>query len=339
MSGFGAAEWSRRQLLRAGVVLGAGTGLGGCGVTTRDEETDGVTARFPERPVEWVVPFAAGGSTDLIARTLAQGLEDPLGQPVVVVNREGAGGAVGTKEVISGTPDGYRMAFPPSSLFAITPYLQQSATRIPIESLRIVTGLTVENLCLLVHEDSKYATVEDLLADRTATIRFAHSGVGTGSYLSQVLFFQQAGIAATHVPFGGTGPAVTALVDRQVDVAASHLGESRKQVAAGKLRRLVLFTEQRSPLLLEVPTAKEKGIDVVVDQMRFVAVPPQVSGKVTAVLVRAFADATQATAYDKFLAENFIDRRELPGPELTRKIKADRERYRAALARFGIRAV
>lgn len=328
---------SRRNVLRAGFGLGAGALLGGCAVK-KEDSTQASGAKFPERALEWVVPFAAGGSTDLIARMLAKSLEKPFGQPVVVVNKTGAAGAVGTKEVISGNPDGYRMVFPPSSLFAITPYLQQSATNIPLDDLRIISGLTVESICLLVHKDSKYQSIDDLLNDKSAKIKFAHSGVGTGSYLSQLLFFKQVGIAATDVPFDGTGPAVTALMGKQVDVVASHLAESRKQVAAGDLRRLAVFTEQRTPLLPDVPTAKEKGVDIVVDQMRFVAVPPKVSDEVATVLANGFAEAVKSTEYDAFLTENLIERRELAGADLTARIKADSERYKAALANAGIAA-
>jgi tripartite-type tricarboxylate transporter receptor subunit TctC len=331
-------EISRRNVLRAGLGLGSGLVLAGCGVRggREDSGSQGGRSKFPERSVEWVVPFSAGGSTDLIARMLAKTLEKPLGQPVVVVNKEGAAGAVGTKEVISGPPDGYRMAFPPSSLFAITPHLQASATNISFDEMRIITGLTVENICLLVQKDSKYRTVDDVLADKGARLKFGHSGVGTGLYLAQTLFFKQAGIQATDVPFGGTGPSLTALLGRQVDIGASHLAESHKQVAAGDLRRLVLFTEERSPLIKDLPTAREKGIDVVVDQMRFIVVPPKTPDNVAKILADAFKEAVKSPEYEKFITDNYIERRELDGPALTARIKADSERYKAALAKHGI---
>jgi tripartite-type tricarboxylate transporter receptor subunit TctC len=331
---------SRRAMIRTGLGLGSGLLLAGCGVRggREDSGTDTAGAKFPERNVEWVVPFAAGGSTDLIARMLAKTLEKPLGQTVVVVNKEGAAGAVGTKDVIGGAPDGYRMAFPPSSLFAITPHLQASATRIGFEEMRIVTGLTVENICLLVQRDSKYRTVDDVLADKGAKLKFGHSGVGTGLYLAQTLFFKQAGIQATDVPFGGTGPSLTALLGKQVDIGASHLAESHKQVASGDLRRLVMFTEERSPLVKDLPTAREKGVNVVVDQMRFVVVPPKTPDKVAKVLADAFSQAAKSPEYEKFITDNYIERRELDGPALTERIKADSERYKAALAKHGIGA-
>jgi tripartite-type tricarboxylate transporter receptor subunit TctC len=325
---------SRRDILRTGLGLGAAAFLTGCSV--KKEEPGQTGTNFPTRPIEWVVPFAPGGSTDLIARQMAKSLEKPLKQPVVVINKDGAAGAVGTKDVISGQPDGYRMVFPPSSLFAITPHLQQSATKIGLDELRIITGLTVENICLLVHKDSKYKTIDDLLNDKGAKLTYGHSGVGTGLYLAQTLFFKGAGYSATDVPFGGTGPSITALLGKQVDIGASHLAETHKQVATGELRRLAMFTEQRSPLIPDLPTMKEKGFNIVVDQMRFVAVPPKVPDDVAGVLANAFKEAVKTPEHEKFLKDNYIERRELPGPELTKQIQADSDRYKAALTALGI---
>ncbi|HZM77226.1 MAG TPA: tripartite tricarboxylate transporter substrate-binding protein [Candidatus Limnocylindrales bacterium] len=326
---------SRRDILRTGFGVGAAAFLAGCSVK-KDEPGKSGTTNFPTRPIEWVVPFAPGGSTDLIARQMAKSLEKPLKQQVVVVNKDGAAGAVGTKDVISGQPDGYKMVFSPSSLFAITPHLQQSATKIGLEELRIITGLTVENICLLVQKDSKYKTLDDLLNDKGATLKYGHSGVGTGLYLAQTLFYKQAGFNATDVPFGGTGPSITALLGKQVDIGASHLAETHKQVATGELRRLAMFTAERTPLLPDVPTMKEKGFNVVVDQMRFVAVPPKVPDEIANVLANAFKEAVKTPEHEKFIKDNYIERRELPGPELTKQIQADSERYKAALAAVGI---
>lgn len=325
---------SRRGML-TGVGLGAAAYISGCSVKTEQPSQQGTT-NFPTRAVEWVVPFAPGGSTDLIARQLAKSLEKPLKHPVNVINKDGAAGAVGTRDVIDGPPDGYKMVFSPSSLFAITPHLQQSATKISLDQLRIVTGLTVENICLLVHKDSKYKTIDDLLNDKGAKLNFGHSGVGTGLYLAQTLFYKQAGFNATDVPFGGTGPSITALLGKQVDIGASHLAETHKQVASGELRRLAMFTAERTPLLPDVPTMKEKGFNIVVDQMRFVAVPPKTPDDVAAVLANAFKEAVATPEHDKFLKDNFIERREMSGPELTKQIQSDSDRYKAALAAVGI---
>lgn len=329
-------ELSRRGLLRLGAGLGLGVGSGlllaGCGV----EESSAGTG-FPERSLEWVVPASPGGSNDLIARMLAKQLGTPLGQPVVVINREGAAGAVGTREVIAAKPDGYKLIIAPSSLFAITPLVQKGMD-IPLDTMRIIMGLTVENTVLIVHKDSKYQTIDDLMADKGAKLKFAHSGVGTGIYLAQTLFYQQAGLDAVDVPFGGSGPAITALLGKQVDIAASNVAESKKQVASGDLRRLAIFSAERSTLLPDLPTIKEKGIDVVVDQSRFVAAPAKVPDQVAKVLEGAFKEAVKTAEYDTFLKDNFIERRELSGPDIIARMKADKDKYKAQMDTLGITA-
>jgi tripartite-type tricarboxylate transporter receptor subunit TctC len=222
------------------------------------------------------VPFPPGGSTDLIGRAVAQAIEAPLGQTMVVVNREGAAGAVGTREVAGDRADGYRLVFPPSSLFTITPQTVQDPDTISLDDLTIITGLTVENIVLIANTDSPYQTLDDLLeAGRSGqTINYGHSGVGIGTYLAQRVFFAQAGINATDVPFDGGGPSVTALVGNQVDIGASQIAESIEQVEAGELRHLGIFTPERNEFLPDVPTMREQGFDIEVDQVRFIAGPP-----------------------------------------------------------------
>lgn len=328
-------DYTRRDLLRLGAGLGTGALLAGCGQVKTDSPAK---AKFPERAVEWVVPFAPGGSTDLIARTLAKGLEKPLGQSVVVVNREGAAGAVGTKEVMGAQPDGYKIGFPPSSLFTITPLFVKNAGEIKLEDLKIVTGLTVENIVIIVHKDSPYKTIDDLLKEKESgkKLRFAHSGVGTGVYFSQTAFYKQAGIEAVDVPFGGSGPAVTALLGKQVDIAASQIAESNKYIKSGDMRQLAIFSAERSPLLPNVPTVKESGFDLVIDQSRFVAGPAKMPEEAASVLAKAFQEATKSTEYSQFLLDNFIQRRQLSGEELTARIKTDIERYKTLADKLGI---
>lgn len=328
-------DYSRRDLLRLGAGVGSGLLLGACGNLKTDSPAK---STYPDHAVEWVVPFAPGGSTDLIARTLAKGLEKPLGQSVVVVNREGAAAVVGTKEVLGAQPDGYKIAFPPSSLFTITPLVVKNAQEVKLEEMKIVTGLTVENIVIIVHKDSPYKTIQDLLQEKGTgkKLKFAHSGVGTGVYFSQLAFYKEAGIDAIDVPFGGSGPAVTALLGKQVDVAASQVAESNKYVVSGDMRRLAIFSAERSQLLPNLPTIKEAGFDLVVDQSRFVAGPAKMPDNVVSVLAKAFQEATRSTEYGQFLADNFIERRQFSGEELTKRIKSDLERYKVLAEKFGI---
>jgi len=328
---------TRRDALRLGVGVSAFSALAGCGVTEGGDGEDAGSA-FPERPVQLIVPFAPGGSTDLIARTLTKEIAEPLGESMLVVNRDGAAAAVGTKEVVAASPDGYKIGFPPSSLFTLTPQLVSGANKVSLDDLRIVTGLTVENIVIVAHKDSPYRSLDDLikLKGTGKKITYAHSGLGTGAYFAQTAFYKLAGVDATDVPFGGGGPAVTAVLGKQTDIGASQPAESMKLVQSGELRWLGVFSAERSPLLPDVPTAREKGFELTVDQVRFIAGPKGLPDDVTETLRKAFAEAVKAPAYGDFLTKNFIDRFEKNGDEVTARIKGDLERYKGLIDRFGI---
>ncbi|MGX7671669.1 Bug family tripartite tricarboxylate transporter substrate binding protein [Plantactinospora sp. DSM 117369] len=327
----------RRAVLRLGAGLGAGAFLAGCSVQTGNGGDDGGSG-YPERSVELIVPFAPGGSTDLIARTLGKAIEKPLGQSMVIINRDGAAAAVGTKEVASAQGDGYKIGFPPSSLFTLTPQLGRNAATVSLDELRVVIGLTVENIVLVAHKDSPFKTIDDVIALKGSgrRITYGHSGVGTGAYFAQTAFYKLAGINATDVPFGGGGPAVTAVLGKQVDIGASQPAESMRLVQSGELRWLGVFSQQRSPSLPDLPTAVEKGFDLTVDQARFIAGPKSMPDDAVTALQEAFREAVKAPEYDDFLKKNYIDRFEVDGTEVASKIKGDFDRYKALIDRFGL---
>lgn len=328
---------NRRAALRLGVGLGAGTFLAGCGVQTGSGDGEGDSA-YPRRSVELIVPFAPGGSTDLIARTLGKAIEEPLGHSMVIVNRDGAAAAVGTKEVAAAQGDGYKIAFPPSSLFTLTPQLVKNADTVSLDDLRVVIGLTVENIVLVAHKDSPFKTLDDVIALKGSgrRITYGHSGVGTGAYFAQTAFYKLAGINATDVPFGGGGPAVTAVLGKQVDIGASQPAESMRLVESGELRWLGVFSQQRSPSLPDLPTATEKGFDLTVDQARFIAGPKSISDDAVTALQKAFREAVKDPEYDAFLKKNRIDRFEVEGTEVAKKVKEDFDRYKGLIDRFGL---
>ncbi|MFI6760900.1 Bug family tripartite tricarboxylate transporter substrate binding protein [Micromonospora sp. NPDC050417] len=327
----------RRAALGLGTGLGLAAFLAGCGVRTSNGGDDG-GADYPQRAVELIVPFAPGGSTDLIARTLGKAIEKPLGHSMVIVNRDGAAAAVGTKEVAAAPADGYKVGFPPSSLFTLTPQLVRNADTVPLDDLRVVIGLTVENIVLVAHRDSPFKTLDDVIAlkDSGRRITYGHSGVGTGAYFAQTAFYKLAGINAADVPFGGGGPAVTAVLGKQVDIGASQPAESMRLVQSGELRWLGLFSQRRSPSLPELPTATEKGFDLVVDQARFIAGPKSIPDRAVTTLQEAFREAVKAPEYGEFLKKNYIDRFEVEGTEVAGKIKGDFDRYQVLIDRFGL---
>lgn len=332
----GADGFSRRTLLRGGAAAGAGVFLAACGGAKTG--TSGRKDSFPTRQVEFIIPFAPGGSTDLIGRTSTKQIRGPLGQPMIVVNKAGAAGAVGTKEAVTAQADGYKLALAPTSLFTITPLVKKELTGLDLNAMDIVTGLTVENVVLVVHKDSPYQTIDDLLKAKGSgkTLTFGHSGVGSAPHFAALMFFKQAGIAAKDVPFDGSGPAVNALLGQQVDVAPTHVAESIKQVQAGTLRQLCIFSHERSALLPDLPTAKEKGIDFTVDQLRFVATAKGIPPEVLLKLRTSFQQSTKDAEYDAFLKKNFIERAELNGDQIRAKVTTDLQKYQALAQQHGL---
>jgi tripartite-type tricarboxylate transporter receptor subunit TctC len=330
------ATTTRRALLQGGSASAATLLLAACGSNPAASADKGA---FPTHSVELIIPFASGGSSDLIGRTSTKQISGPLGHPVVVVNRPGGGGAVGTKEAVTAPADGYRLALAPTSLFTISPVVSKRPTGLALGEIDIVTGLTREHIVLVVHNDSPYGTLDDLLRarGRSRPDTFGHSGAGTGVHFAALMLFKQAGVAATGVPFDGSGPAVKALLSRRVDVCATQVAESIKEVHAGALRQLCIFSDRRSQLLPDVPTAKERGFDFTVDQIRFVAAPVGTPPPVLEKLRSAFLRSTQAAEYGRFLQDHFIDRTEVRGDIIRTKVVTDLERYKALAKRHGVR--
>ena len=318
--------------------MAAVAALAACGGVSTSGGGDAASG-YPERAVEFIIPFAPAGSTDLIGRAATKQIAGPLGQSMVVVNKAGAGGAVGTREAVDGAADGYKVALAPTSLFTITPLVKAEPTGLDLGSMEIVTGLTRENLVLVVPEDSPFKSIDDVIALKGKggkALTFGHSGVGAGTHFSGLVFLKEAGVNAKDVPFDGSGPSVNALLGKQVDMAFTQVAESIKQVQSGKLRQLAIFSAERSPQLPDVPTVKEKGFDLTVDQVRFVVAPKGTPKEAVDKLREAFLKSTQDPAYDTFLKDNFIERAEISGEEVRAKITQDAETYKAFTGRLGI---
>ncbi|WP_158630344.1 Bug family tripartite tricarboxylate transporter substrate binding protein [Glycomyces terrestris] len=320
----------RRGLL-AGLAVSPLAAVAACQV---QGGADAAEADFPTRAVDFMVPFDPGGSGDLVSRAVAEAAEEPLGQSLAVSNKPGANGAVGLKELLAGDADGYTIALAVKSLFAITPLAVDDPDAVVIDDFRIIATLTQEAYVLVVHADSPYQTLDDLLA--AGSVDYATTGVGTGSQLSAQLLFTGAGIDATDVPFDGGAPAVTALLGQQVDAVSASLAETMPQIEAGELRAVAVFSEERSPFLNEVPTAVESGYDVVVDQRRFIVVPAEVGDEAAGVLSLAFEEARESPEYGQFLQDNYMDRWEVDSLEAKTHLSDAAAEYAALVEDAGL---
>jgi tripartite-type tricarboxylate transporter receptor subunit TctC len=216
---------------------------------------------YPARPVRLVVPFAAGGPSDIIGRLIAQKLTDTLAQPVVVDNRGSAGGIIGFEIAARAVPDGYTLLLGGGSGLTQNPSLYLKLPYDGIRDFQPITQLTSGPNLLSVHPSVQAKTVQELInlaRAKPGQINFASAG--TGNRLSSELFRISAGIDIVNVPYKGTGQAITDLVGGQVQMMMINMIAALPQVKAGKLRGIAVTTSTRSTVLPETPTIAESGL-------------------------------------------------------------------------------
>jgi len=214
-------------------------------------------AAYPEKAVRLIVPFPAGGATDFMARSLAQKLSERLGQPIVVDNRGGAGGTIGAEAVATAPPDGYTLLFSTMGVLAINPSLYEKLRYDPLKDFAPVSLTHATANLLVVHPSVPAKDVKELIAlakAKPGSLTFGSSGNGTSSHLSGELFKSMAGIDITHVPYKGTGPALTDLLTGRISMMIDTVSVHVENVNAGKLRALGVTSAQRTSSLPNVPT-------------------------------------------------------------------------------------
>jgi tripartite-type tricarboxylate transporter receptor subunit TctC len=219
---------------------------------------------YPSRPVRIIVPFAAGGTTDIFARLIGEKLSQSLGQQFIIENRAGAGGNIGADAVAKAEPDGYTLVMGTVGTHAINPSLYAKMPYDPIADFAPVAyAAGVPNLMVVSPKTVKATTVAEFIAEAKASPRklnMASSGNGTSIHLSGELFKQMTGLDMPHVPYRGSGPAVNDLIGGQVDVMFDNLPSSIEQVRGGNLRALAVTSATRSPALADKPTLAESGL-------------------------------------------------------------------------------
>ncbi|MBS0468114.1 MAG: tripartite tricarboxylate transporter substrate binding protein [Proteobacteria bacterium] len=220
-------------------------------------------AAWPEKSVTIVVPFPAGGSTDTIARSMAQYMGEKLGHPFVVDNRAGATGTIGATAVKRAAPDGYTLLVASLGPFVITPHLVKNIAYDAVKDFDYIS-LPVQAPNVLVAAPSQKArTVAEVVAALKANpgkISFASSGNGSSDHLSAELFWQQTGTSGMHVPYKGGAPAINDLLGGQVDFSFQNVNAVLSHIRAGKLHAIAVTGDKRSPVLPDVPTLAEAGV-------------------------------------------------------------------------------
>jgi tripartite-type tricarboxylate transporter receptor subunit TctC len=265
--------------------------------------------QYPSKPIKFVVPFAPGGGTDLVARIIGQKMAEGLGQPVVIENRGGAGGQIGTAFAAKSAPDGYTVVIGSTPL-TINPSLYKNLPYDILTDFTPVSLVVMQPLTLLVHPSVLANSVKELVALAKAQpgkLNYASGGSGTGTHLSAELLKSLAGIDVVHVPYNGQAAALNAVLAGQVTFAFDQPGTSLGHVQGGKVRLLAVTSKARSPQIPATPTLDEAGVPgYVVDSWFGVFAPAGTPKPIVDRLSGEIAKAVKVSEVrDKLTAQGF----------------------------------
>lgn len=237
------ASITRRLLLGAAMALG----LAGA-----------AAAEYPDRPITLVIPFAAGGSTDVVGRIVAERMSQELDQQVIVQNVGGAGGSLGAAQVAKADPDGYTILMATVATHALNPLILKQKPYDPVADFAPVSLLVLVPNVLAVNPELPVNTVQELIdLAKAEPLAYASSGNGTPLHLSGELFKAMAGVDITHIPYKGSGPALTDVLGNQVPIIFDNLPSASGHIASGKLRALGVTTAERAPSFPDIPAIAE----------------------------------------------------------------------------------
>ena len=313
-----------------GLIAGCAIGLG----------SQALAQDYPTRPIRFVVPFPPGGGTDIIARIVQPKLSEALGQPIVIENRGGAGGAVGTEAAARSTPDGYTFLFTLSS-HTINPLLYKLNYDVERDFVPVSMIVSVPQL-IAAHPDAPARTLKEMVAAaraRPGFLAFASVGNGTPSHIAGELLKLKAGIDMVHIPYKGGGPAVTDTVAGQVPFLFVTAPAALSQVRAGRLRALAVTTQKRSAAAPDIPTVAEAlGMpDYEVDSWYAMFAPAKTPPAIVARMQKEAARAVRLPEVRQKLLEQGADAVGGTAEELDRVVKSELKRWAEVIRNAGIK--
>ncbi|MEE9941289.1 Bug family tripartite tricarboxylate transporter substrate binding protein [Achromobacter xylosoxidans] len=295
---------------------------------------------WPTQPIRWIVPYPAGGGTDVLARTVVSGLEKPLGQTVVVENRPGAATIVGATAIAESAPSGYVLGSADIATLAFNPALYNSLTYDP-SKFTYIGGLARFPMMLAVNAGSAYKTLDDVLqAARKHPGKLTASSAGTGSphHLALELFKQRTGADILHVPYKGAAPAIQDLLGNQVDLMFVDLTSALPNIKAGKLRILATSTPQRLRDLPDVPTMAEQGVkDYTVYSWQGVVGPKGLPEVVTKKLSAELQAAIRTPAMTQKMADIGVQPMPMSAEEFRAYAEQERQNWAEVIRKAGIK--
>ena len=254
--------------------------------------------KYPDKPIKIIVPGASGGPTDVPARLASQILQPKLGQPVVIENRPGAGGAIGARAVIGSPPDGYTLLAGNTSVLAVIPSVSASAGYDPVKNFAAIAKVSESYQILVVHPSRPWRTVKDLVDHSKAhpgTLNYAHTGAGGLPHMTGELFIARSGASFTGVPYRSGAEAVTAVLSEAVHMTFESITILLPLIRDGKVRALAITSGQRTPLAPDLPTMIEAGMpDYEVTTFNGIVAPAGTPAPIVSLLNAAMSEGLQS---------------------------------------------
>jgi tripartite-type tricarboxylate transporter receptor subunit TctC len=286
---------------------------------------------FPDHPIRLVVPYAAGGSADTLARALAKQMQIDMGQPVFVENKPGGNTAIGAQAVAAAPADGYTLLVCTGSTVVTNPMLYPKLTYDPARDLAAVARIAVSPLVVAVNPALPAANLAEfirLARAKPGKLNYASTGTGSVIHLASLLLESQAGIEMVHIPFNGSAPAIAAVLGGQVEMFSDSIASSLPHIKAGKMRALAVTTAERLKVLPDVPAVAETfpGFDVSAwyGVMAPAKTPPAVIARVNAAIAKAMADKGYR---EQFEAMGLVIPASTNAPAFAELIRRERDKW------------
>lgn len=297
-------------------------------------------APYPNRPVTWVLASGAGGVTDNSARFIAKVLSEKLGQTVVVDNKPGAAGIVGTEAVAQAKPDGYTMLYASQGMMATFPHLYKKLSYSPLKAFVPVNGLGKSSLLMMVNAAAPYKTLEEFIdhaKKNPGKLNFGSSGAGTSTHLLGEMFQMATGTSMLHVPYKQPTNLYADLMSGTIDVIFDFTVIMRPHIEAGKLRPLAISREDRLKSFPNIPTFKERGLDIVLTAWASIAMPAGTPPEIVNKMSVAIQETTRDPTIIKYNEENDFGNLGHLGPEKLKEFYiSELEKFRKVVEKAGV---